>query len=133
MAHTAKTSKVLDLFERNDAPLAATNPLIKPPEKENVPPVFIKADNGTQFVNIPFILINEQVGSIMERFHCCTCEQCVAAVTEECLKKLPPEVVRVKRKADAEAVDRAAAEARSDAIRIITKAVMFVKSNPSHS
>ena len=52
---------------------------------------------------------------------------------EECLRKLPPEVVRIKRKSDADTINRAVADARSDAIRIITKAVMFVKSNPSHS
>ena len=108
------------------------NPAIKPPEKETVPTVFVKAENGTQFVNIPFLLINEQVGSIMERFHCCTCEQCVAAVTEESLRQLPSSVVRIKRKSDAENVNRAAADARGDAIRVITKAVMFVKSNPRH-
>lgn len=133
MAHTAKTSKVLDLFEKGDAAPAALNPLIKPPDKDTVPTVFVKAENGTQFVNIPFLMLNEQVGSIMERFHCCTCDKCVAAVTEESLKQLPPAVVRIKRKSDAEEVNRAAADARSDAIRIITKAVMFVKSNPRHA
>lgn len=131
MAHTAKTDKVLSLFGDTAAP-APFNPAIKPPEKEKVPPVFIKADNGTQFVNIPFILINEQLGSIMERFHCCTCDICVAAVTAESLRSLPANIVRIKRKADTETVDRAAADQRSEAIRVITKAVMAVKSNPPH-
>ena len=132
MAHTAKTNKVLGLFENTEHTRPAMNPAIKPPEKETVPTVFVKAENGTQFVNIPFLMINEQAGSIMERFHCCTCDKCVAAVTAESLRSLPPLVVRVKRKSDAEAVNRAAADARSEAIRIITKAVMFVKSNPQH-
>ncbi len=131
MAHTAKTDKVLNLFGDTAAP-APFNPAIKPPEKEAVPPVFIKADNGTQFVNIPFILINEQLGSIMERFHCCTCDICATAVTDEALRNMPRNIVRIKRKADTDSVNRAAADARSDAIRIITKAVMLVKSNPPH-
>ncbi|MBO6232189.1 MAG: hypothetical protein J6O50_16640 [Ruminiclostridium sp.] len=132
MAHTAKTDKILNLFGSSSPAPSAMNPAIKPPEREAVPPVFVKADNGTQFVNIPFLLINEQLGSIMERFHCCTCDKCVAAVTEESLKQLPVSVVRIKRKSDADTVNRAAADARSEAIRIITKAVMFVKSNPRH-
>lgn len=131
MAHTAKTSKVMDLFGASDT-APAQNPAIKPPDRENVPVVFVKAENGTQFVNIPFLLINEQMGSIMERFHCCTCDICVAAVTEESLKRLPPSLIRIKRKSDADEVNRVAADMRSDAIRIITKAVMFVKSNPRH-
>ncbi|MBQ9482636.1 MAG: hypothetical protein IJU82_00455 [Ruminiclostridium sp.] len=132
MAHTAKTEKILNLFGSSEAAPAAMNPAIKPPEKEAVPAVFLKSDNGTQFVNLSFLLLNEQLGGIMERFNCCTCDKCVAAVTEESLKQLPATIVRVKRKSDAKLVDKAAADERSEAIRIITKAVMFVKSNPRH-
>ena len=132
MAHTAKTEKILNLFGGTEAAPAAMNPAIKPPEKEAVPAVFLKSENGTQFVNIAFLLLNEQLGGIMERFNCCTCDKCIAAVTEESLKQLPTTIVRVKRKADAKTVDKAAADERSEAIRIITKAVMFVKSNPRH-
>ncbi len=132
MAHTAKTGKVLGLFDGTQGQAALTNPAFKAPEREAVPTVFVKSENGTQFVNIPFLLINEQVGSIMERFHCCTCDICISAVTAECLKNLPERVVRAKRKSDADEVNRTAAEMRSEAIRVITKAVMFVKSNPRH-
>lgn len=132
MAHTAKTGKVLGLFDGTQAPPALTNPAFKAPEKEAVPTVFVKSENGTQFVNIAFLLINEQIGGIMERFHCCTCDTCVSTVTAECLKNLPERVVRAKRKSDADEVNRTAAEMRSEAIRVITKAVMFVKSNPRH-
>lgn len=131
MAHTAKTKKVLDLFGES-APSPTLNPVVKPPEKESVPALFIKSENGTQFVNIAFLLINEQIGGIMERFNCCTCDKCIDAVTAECFAKLPRAVVKVKRKSDEDTVNRTAAEMRSDAIRIITKAVMFVKSNPRH-
>ena len=132
MAHTAKTGKVLGLFDGTQGQAALTNPAFMAPEKEAMPTVFVKSENGTQFVNIPFLLINEQVGSIMERFHCCTCDICISAVTAECLKNLPERVVRAKRKSDADEVNRTAAEMRSEAIRVITKAVMFVKSNPRH-
>ncbi len=119
MAHTAKTSKVMNLLGAVEA-APASNPAIKPPDKESVPIVFVKSETGTQFVNVPFLLINEQLGSIMERFNCCTCDICAAAVTEESLKQLPPLLVRVKRRSEADDVNRAAADMRSDAIRIIT-------------
>ena len=64
MAHTAKTEKILNLFGKTDDAPSALNPAIKPPEKEVVPATFVKADNGTQFVNISFLLINEQLGGI---------------------------------------------------------------------
>ena len=133
MAHTAKTEKILGLVGNSGAvPVPAMNPAIKPPEKESVPPVFIKSESGTQYVNIPFLLINEQIGGIMERFNCCTCDKCVAAVTEEALKNIPTVVIRVKRQSEVDSVNRTAADMRSDAIRIITKAVMQIKSSPRH-
>ncbi len=132
MARSSKTSKVLGLLGEETPRRSAANPIIKTPEKETVPPVFVKSDTGTQFVNIPFLLINEQLGSIMERFRCCTCEKCIAAVTEEALRELPANVVRVKRVSDTDSVNRAAADMRSDAIRVLTKAVMLVKTNPRH-
>ena len=131
MAHTAKTDRLLGLFDGEER-VTLSNPAVKAPEKENVPPVFIKSDNGTQFVNIPFLLINEQIGSIMERFNCCTCDKCVAAVTAEALKDIPRTVIRVKRQSDVDTVNRAAADMRSDAIRVITKAVMSVRAMPRH-
>lgn len=132
MARTTKTDKVLGLIGAEAPRTPASNPIIKAPEKEAVPPVFVKSDTGTQFVNIPFLLINEQLGSIMERFRCCTCEKCIAAVTDEALRELPQNIVRVKRVSDTEAVNRAAADMRSEAIRILTKAVMLIKTNPRH-
>lgn len=132
MARSAKTDKVLGLLGSEKAPVKTANPVIRQPEKEAVPQLFVKSDTGTQFVNVAFLLINEQIGSIMERFRCCTCDDCVAAVTEEALKNLPARIVRVRRVSEAEAVDRAAAELRSDSIRVITKAVMLIKTNPRH-
>ncbi len=132
MPHTAKTDKVLNLFGNSEAAEAPVNPAIRLPEREVIPNVFVKSENGLQIVNVPFLLINEQLGGIMERFRCCSCEKCVTAATQRALKELPPVFVRVKRKSDAKAVDKAAAQMRGDAIRVITKAVMAVKTNPVH-
>ncbi len=131
MAHTAKTDRLLGMLDGGEH-ATFMNPAVKAPEKENVPPVFVKSDIGTQYVNIPFLLINEQLGSIMERFNCCTCEKCVAAVTAEALRNIPQTIVRIKRQSDVDAVNRAASDMRSEAIRIITKSVMSVKAMPKH-
>ena len=131
MAHTAKTKKVLGLLDAQEI-VPAHNPLIQEPTGENYPVVFVKSEIGTQFVNVPFLLINEQLGSIMERFNCCTCDKCVAEVTVSSLAKLPPTIVRIKRTADEDLVNKAAADMRNEAIRIITKEVMLLKANPRH-
>ena len=129
MAHTAKTDKVMRLFGEEKA---AVNPAVKPPEREAVPPVFVKSNCGFQLVNVAFLLINEQVGGIMERFNCCMCEKCAGAVVSEALKALPARYIRVRKKSDEAAVNEAAAELRTTAIKVITKAVIAVKANPPH-
>lgn len=129
MAHTTKTDKIMKLFGGSSE---ASNPAIKPPEHDAVAPVFVKSTSGTQLVNVGFLLINEQLGSAMERFNCCTCEECIGAVSETALKNLPLTIIPVKRKSDEAKVNKAAAELRTEAIKIITKAVISVKTNPPH-
>ena len=109
------------------------NPAIKPPEEEAQPPVFVKSIGGFQLVNVPFLLINEQLGGIMERFNCCMCERCVAAVTAEVLSAVTPKILGVRRKSDEKIVNKAAAEQRSEVVKAITKAVIGVKTNAPHS
>ena len=109
------------------------NPIIKPPEEEAQAPVFVKSIGGFQLVNVPFLLINEQLGGIMERFNCCMCERCVAAVTAEVLSAVTPKILGVRRKSDEKIVNKAAAEQRSEVVKAITKAVIGVKTNPPHS
>lgn len=109
------------------------NPILKPPEEEAQAPVFVKSIGGFQLVNVPFLLINEQLGGIMERFNCCMCERCVAAVTEEVLAAVTPKILEVRRKSDEKIVNKAAAEQRSEIVKAITKAVIAIKTNPPHS
>ena len=139
MARFSKTDSVMRLIEQSGDnpgggnPALRGNPIIKPPEEETQAPVFIKSIGGFQLVNVPFLLINEQLGGIMERFNCCMCEKCVAAVTAETLAAVTPRVLEVRRKSDEKIVNKAAAEQRSEVVKAITKAVIAVKTNPPHS
>ncbi len=127
---SAKTDKILDLIGAEQSETA--NPLLRIPEEEEIPVVFTKSIPGTQLVNVVFLLLNEQLGNVMERFHCCTCEKCAAAVSLEVMKRYPPIIVKVKRRKDADRVNSIAAEHRSDIISALTKAVITVKANPPH-
>ncbi|MBO5376826.1 MAG: hypothetical protein J6A41_00400 [Ruminiclostridium sp.] len=127
---SAKTDKILNLIGGEQAETA--NPLLRIPETEDIPVIFQKTAPGTQLVNVVFLLLNEQLGTVMERFHCCTCEKCAAAVSLEVMKRYPPVIVKVKRKSDADEVNRIAAEHRSEIISTLTKAVITVKANPPH-
>lgn len=127
---SAKTDKILSLIGGEQAETA--NPLLRIPETEDIPVIFQKTAPGTQLVNVVFLLLNEQLGTVMERFHCCTCEKCAAAVSLEVMKRYPPVIVKVKRKSDADEVNRIAAEHRSEIISTLTKAVITVKANPPH-
>lgn len=127
---SAKTDKILNLIGGEQAETA--NPLLRIPETEDIPVIFQKTVPGTQLVNVVFLLLNEQLGTVMERFHCCTCEKCAAAVSLEVMKRYPPVIVKVKRKSDADEVNRIAAEHRSEIISTLTKAVITVKANPPH-
>lgn len=127
---SAKTDKILNLI--GGEPSEAANPLLRIPKTEDIPVIFQKTFPGTQLINVIFLLLNEQLGTVMERFHCCTCEKCATAVTLEVMKRYPPVVVKVKRRDDADKVNRIAAEHRSEIISALTKAVITVKANPPH-
>ncbi len=127
---SAKTDKILNLIGADQSETA--NPLLRIPETDDIPVIFQKTSPGNQLINVVFLLLNEQLGTVMERFHCCTCEKCATAVSLEVMKRYQPVVVKVKRKSDADMVNRIAAEHRSEIISALTKAVITVKANPPH-
>ncbi len=133
---TTKTNKILSLVNSekkeksfySDEFNAPSNPLIRVPDEDDIPEVFIKTTPGYQIVNVTFLLINEQIGQVMERFNCCTCPKCIAAVTAEVLKKAPAVTVEVRHKNDAYRVNLLIAQHKAEISRILTKAVINVKS-----
>lgn len=128
---SARTDKVMTLIG-STAEEKPANPMLKIPESEPVPVIFTKNVSGTQLVNVIFLLINEQLAAIMERFNCCMCDKCASAVTAEVLNHMSPVFVEVKRKSDADEVNMTAAQHRSEVISAITKAVIAIKLCPPH-
>ncbi len=128
---SSRTDKVLDLLER-EKEIKPANPALKIPETEYVPTVYTRVGSGTQLVNVIFLLLNEQLGAAMERFHCCMCPVCAQAATAEVLRKAPPIIVTVKRKEDERTVNELAEKYRVSVTHMIAKAVIAVKSNPPH-
>ncbi len=130
---SSRTDKVMGLLDGQESAKPA-NPVLKVPDtpQEYIPTVYTRSGSGTQLVNVNFLLINEQLGAAMERFHCCTCAVCAQMATAEVLRKLPPVIVTVKRKDDERTVNELAAKYRAGVTRLIATAVIGVKSNPPH-
>lgn len=130
---TTKTDKILGLVGSRDKPAdEPKNPNFRVPDEHEIPVIYTKSSPAFQLVNVGFLLINEQLGQIMERFNCCMCEKCVAAITSEALRRIPPLFVEVRRKTDAEKVNVIAARYRAEVTHVLTKAVISVKSFPKH-
>lgn len=129
---SARTDKVLNLLEKQPVREQPSNPMLTVPDSEPVPVVYVKTLGGTQLVNVVFLLINEQLAAVMERFNCCMCEECAVAVTAEVLDRVSPVYVTVKRKSDADEVNKAAAKYRGEVISAVTKAVIARKSADVH-
>lgn len=127
---TAKTGKIMSLVGEPAEP--HKNPVVRIPDEDEIPIIYTKSTPAFQIINVTFLLINEQLGQVMERFHCCMCEKCVARATAEALRNLPPVIVEVRRKKDAEKVNLLAAQYRAEVTKVLTKAVMSVKSLPKH-
>ena len=139
---TAKTNKILDLVNKPDAAphsgesaetnvVSPRNPNLRIPDNNEIPEIY-EYTPGFQLVNVAFLIINEQLGQIMERFNCCMCTKCVTAVTAEALKRIPPMIVPVRRKSDAQKVNELAERSRHEIIKVLTKAVITVKNSPKH-
>jgi len=129
---SAKTDKILNLIgEKKDSePLKKANPLVRIPEPDEQPVIFTKNTAGFQLINVTFLLMNEQLGQAMERFNCCTCYKCAAAVTSETLRHFPQVIVPVDRKSDAKIINELAAKHRPQFTAVLAKAIITVKSNP---
>lgn len=111
-----------------EAPL---NPTIKQIGTEEQP-IYRRIGNEKQIINISFFLINEQLGSILERFNSCTCDDCCRIISEKALKLMPVKFVHVNKKADADEVNACLKELRPEATRILTKLCLTARTKPYH-
>lgn len=129
---STKTDKILSLVgdKKETEPTKKANPHVRIPEPDEQPIIFTKNAAGFQLINVTFLLMNEQLGQAMERFNCCTCYKCAAAVTAETLRHFPQVIISVNRKDDAKKVNELAAKHRAQFTSVLAKAIITVKSNP---
>ena len=154
MARSSKTEQVMGLVsgkkkaeESNPLVGAKVTPAVAAPSKtapvlnaiKPVKPVQNKPDtrytwngSGKQIVNIITMLINEELGAVMDRFNVCDCDKCCKFVTEVVAGAIPPVFVHVKSRSGEEAVNKALAKYRTAVIKALTKAVLIIKKSPPH-
>ena len=87
---------------------------------------------GKQIVNIITMLINEELGAVLDRFNVCDGDKCCKFVTEVVAGAIPPVFIHVKSKSGEEAVNQALAKYRTAVIKALTKAVLVIKKSPPH-
>lgn len=161
MARTTKTKLVMDLLAENSKS-ANCNPLFpvkqrekKPlniqknrtdfplPDVQHNPALRINTEasktqytwkyGDKQVLNIITMLINDELGVLLDRFNICDCEDCCKYITETAVSALPAVFVRAKCKADEQIVNAELAKYRSAVIKMLTKIAISLKNNPQHT
>jgi len=94
--------------------------------------VFMRSSTERQIVSIPLMLVNEQLGSAVERFNSCACDECLRGITDSALDLIPPMYVRVVNAADEDEVNRLIKEQRAEAIRALAKVCIAANKKPFH-
>jgi len=108
-------------------------PILKPPQNDPAHTVYLKPAGERQVVNVAAILLNEQLGSALERFNACACQKCCKEITRRVLDELQPSFVHVSTINDADEVNRKLSELRPEVIQVITKVVMAGLNKPYHN
>lgn len=154
MARTAKTRLVMELLKTDgknanptlSQPCAKASTGTKPlfPEAQHNPSLRIATIDGSktrytwnygsrQLLNIMTMLINDELGTVLERFNVCECEKCCKFITQTALDELPAVFVQAKSKADEQKVNAELNKYRPTVIKALTKIVISIKNNPIHS
>jgi len=111
----------------------AVLPTLKLPQNDPSHTVYTKPAGERQVVNVVSILLNEQLGTALERFNACACQKCCLEITCRVLKEIPPAFVHVSTINDADEVNGRLSEMRADVIKVITKTVMAGLTKPYHT
>ena len=128
-----KKEKANPLVGANTAPAVKTVPALRETVKKTNPKLKYTWDcSGKQIVNIVTMLINEELGTVMERFNVCDCDKCCKFITEVVAGALPSIFVRVRSKGGEAEVNAALNKYRTAVIKALTKAVLAVKKTPPH-
>jgi len=112
------------------------NPALKIIAAENGEAVseklFTRSATERQIVSVPLMLINEQLGTAVERFNSCACDECLRGITDSALNLMPPMYIRVVNSADEDEVNRLISEQRAEVIRVLAKICIAANMKPFH-
>jgi hypothetical protein len=116
-------------------PDAPENPALKaistePAEAE--PKAFTRSATERQIVSVPLLLITEQLGTAVERFNACACDECLRGIIGRALDLMPPMYVRVVCDTDEDEVNRLIRERRPEVIRVLAKICIAANKKPFH-
>ena len=149
MARSSKTEQVMGLLGKKPS-REKQNPAVCAPQPQKAQPPAVASmtaskaaekkpnvkyqwnRSGKQIVNIVTMLINEELGAVLERFNACDCDKCCKFVTEVVAGALPSIFVRVKSISGQDAVNDALDKYRPAVIKALTKAVLAAKKAPPH-
>jgi len=109
---------------------AAENPALKAIPVEDR--VYVRPSGERQIISVPLMLINEQIGTAVERFNACACDECLRVITDRALDLMPPMYIRVINSMDEDEVNRLIKERRQEAIRVLAKICITAHSKPFH-
>lgn len=85
-----------------------------------------------QIVDVTAMLIGEQLGAAIERFHVCSCDRCCAEITARAMRQLPRIFMHVRSADDEKAVNERLELMRADVVKILAKVIISTKTNPVH-
>lgn len=107
------------------------NPVIKGIMPED--PEYRKPSGmDVQIVNLPAMLINEQLGTVMVRYKVCTCAACCEGVTSTAASLLPTVFIKVSGSSDAAEVNQKLKEMRPEVVKVLTKLCISARNRPFH-
>lgn len=85
-----------------------------------------------QIVDISAMLVAEQLGAAIERFHVCSCDRCCEEITARAMKQLPRIYMHVRSADDEKAVNQRLEQTRAEVVKVLARVIISMKTTPVH-
>ncbi len=92
-----------------------------------------KAAFKSELIDIPTLLIEEQLPVALERFKVCDCDRCKEIFTQKAVAELPNKVIKINSNEDMLKVKAALDELRPELAKILAKLCISSKINALHN
>ena len=78
-------------------------------------------------INAAFLLVNEKLSDVVQRFKACGCDQCLKEISAKVLDELPPMFVRMDKPDSMEKLEQTMNENSAEVLKALTKTVLFYR------